>query len=35
MRRGRAPVDNADVLAMFRLQYSGEAATQPLVDDVS
>ncbi|DBB00234.1 TPA: hypothetical protein ACH3X1_014063 [Trebouxia sp. C0004] len=35
MRRGRAPADNSDVLAMFRLQYSGERATQPLVDDPS
>ncbi|DBB01051.1 TPA: hypothetical protein ACH3X1_000951 [Trebouxia sp. C0004] len=35
MRRGRAPADNTDVLAMFRLQYSGERATQPLVDDIS
>ena len=35
MRRGRAPADNSDVLAMFRLQYSGERATQPLVDDAS
>ncbi|KAL3160455.1 hypothetical protein ABBQ32_010774 [Trebouxia sp. C0010 RCD-2024] len=35
MRRGRAPADNSDVLAMFRLVYSGEGATQPLVDDFS
>ncbi len=35
MRRGRAPADNSDVLAMFRLQYSGEGASQPLVDDAS
>ncbi|KAL0023972.1 hypothetical protein WJX77_004581 [Trebouxia sp. C0004] len=35
MRRGRGPADNSDVLAMFRLQYSGERATQPLVDDAS
>ncbi|DBA70891.1 TPA: hypothetical protein ACH3X2_011339 [Trebouxia sp. C0005] len=35
MRRGRAPADNSDVLAMFRLVYSGEGATQPLVDDSS
>jgi len=35
MRRGRAPADNSEVLAMFRLQYSGEGATQPLVDDAS
>ncbi|DBA92489.1 TPA: hypothetical protein ACH3X1_002722 [Trebouxia sp. C0004] len=34
-RRGRAPADNSDVLAMFRLVYSGEGATQPLVDDSS
>ena len=34
-RRGRVPADNSDVLAMFRLVYSGEAATQPLVDDSS
>ncbi|KAL3149508.1 hypothetical protein ABBQ32_002290 [Trebouxia sp. C0010 RCD-2024] len=34
-RRGRAPANNADVLAMFRLVYSGEGATQPLVDDSS
>lgn len=35
MRRGRAPADNSEVLAMFRLQYSGAAATQLLVDDAS
>ncbi|KAL3145955.1 hypothetical protein ABBQ38_015315 [Trebouxia sp. C0009 RCD-2024] len=35
MRRGRAPADNSDVLAMFGLVYSGEGATQPLVDDFS
>ncbi|KAL3155924.1 hypothetical protein ABBQ32_012921 [Trebouxia sp. C0010 RCD-2024] len=35
MRRGRAPANNSDVLAMFRLVYSGEGATQPLVDDSS
>ncbi|KAL3156263.1 hypothetical protein ABBQ32_012537 [Trebouxia sp. C0010 RCD-2024] len=35
MRRGRAPADNSDVLAMFRLEYSGAGATQPLVDDAS
>ena len=34
-RRGRAPADNSDALAMFRLVYSGEGATQPLVDDSS
>ncbi len=34
-RRGRAPANNSDVLAMFRLVYSGEGATQPLVDDAS
>ena len=34
-RRGRAPADNSDVLAMFRLVYSGEGATEPLVDDSS
>ncbi|KAL3153587.1 hypothetical protein ABBQ38_011576 [Trebouxia sp. C0009 RCD-2024] len=34
-RRGRAPADNSDVLAMFRMQYSGERATHPLVDDPS
>ncbi|DBA90737.1 TPA: hypothetical protein ACH3X1_003947 [Trebouxia sp. C0004] len=34
-RRGRAPADNSDVLAMFRLVYSGEGATQPLVDGSS
>ena len=34
-RRGRAPADNSDVLAMFRLVYGGEGATQPLVDDFS
>ncbi|KAL0021239.1 hypothetical protein WJX79_007883 [Trebouxia sp. C0005] len=34
-RRGRAPADNSDVLAMFCLVYSGEGATQPLVDDSS
>ncbi|KAL3142096.1 hypothetical protein ABBQ32_004717 [Trebouxia sp. C0010 RCD-2024] len=34
-RRGRAPADNSDVLAMFRLVYSGEGATQPLVDESS
>ncbi|KAL3132134.1 hypothetical protein ABBQ32_008744 [Trebouxia sp. C0010 RCD-2024] len=34
-RRGRAPANNSDVLAMFRLVYSGEGATQPLVDDSS
>lgn len=35
MRRGRLPADNSEVLAMFRLQYVGEAASQPLVDDAS
>ncbi len=35
MRRGRAPANNSEVLAMFRLQYSGAAATQLLVDDAS
>ncbi len=35
MRRGRAPANNSDVLAMFRLQYSGEGASQSLVDDAS
>ncbi len=35
MRRGRAPADNLDVLAMFRLEYSGAGATQLLVDDAS
>lgn len=35
MRRGRAPTDNSDVLAMFRLQCSGEGASRPLVDDAS
>ena len=34
-RRGRAPANNSDVLAMFRLVYSGEGATEPLVDDFS
>ena len=34
-RRGRAPANNSDVLAMFRLVYSGEGAIQPLVDDAS
>ncbi|KAL3155929.1 hypothetical protein ABBQ32_012927 [Trebouxia sp. C0010 RCD-2024] len=34
-RRGRAPANNSDVLAMFRLVYSGEGATEPLVDDSS
>ncbi|KAL3134335.1 hypothetical protein ABBQ38_006592 [Trebouxia sp. C0009 RCD-2024] len=34
-RRGRAPANNSDVLAKFRLVYSGEGATQPLVDDSS
>ena len=34
-RRGRAPAENSDVLAMFRLVFSGEGATQPLVDDSS
>ena len=34
-RRGRVPADNSDVLAIFRLVYSGEGATQPLVDDSS
>ena len=34
-RRGRAPADNSDVLATFRLVYSGEGATQPLMDDSS
>ncbi|KAL3132126.1 hypothetical protein ABBQ32_008735 [Trebouxia sp. C0010 RCD-2024] len=34
-RRGRAPANNSDVLAMFRLVYSGEGATQPLVDNSS
>ena len=34
-RRGRAPAGNSGVLAMFRLVYSGEEATQPLVDDSS
>ncbi|DBA85720.1 TPA: hypothetical protein ACH3X1_005289 [Trebouxia sp. C0004] len=34
-RRGRAPANNSEVLAMFRLVYSGEGATQPLVDDAS
>ena len=33
--RGRAPADNSAVLAMFRLVYSGEGATQPFVDDLS
>ena len=32
-RRGRAPANRWDVLAMFRLVYSREGATQPLVDD--
>ena len=35
MRRGRAPADNSDVLTMFGLVYSGEMASQPLVDDSS
>ena len=35
MRRGRVPADNSDVMAMFRLVYSGEGATEPLVDDFS
>ncbi|KAL3134237.1 hypothetical protein ABBQ38_006668 [Trebouxia sp. C0009 RCD-2024] len=35
MRRGRAPADNSEVLAMLRLVYSGEGATEPLVDDFS
>ncbi|DBA96412.1 TPA: hypothetical protein ACH3X1_015308 [Trebouxia sp. C0004] len=34
-RRGRAPANNLEVLAMFRLVYSGEGATEPLVDDFS
>ncbi|DBA83811.1 TPA: hypothetical protein ACH3X1_006334 [Trebouxia sp. C0004] len=34
-RRGGEPADNSDVLAMFRLVYSGEGATEPLVDDSS
>ena len=34
-RRGRAPANNSDVLAMFGLVYSGEGATEPLVDDFS
>ena len=34
-RRGRAPADNLEVLAMFRLQYTGVGATQPLADDAS
>ncbi|DBB00936.1 TPA: hypothetical protein ACH3X1_000850 [Trebouxia sp. C0004] len=34
-RRGRAPANKSDVMAMFRLVYSGEGATQPLVDDSS
>ena len=34
-RRGRAPANNSDVLAMFGLVYSGEGATEPLVDDCS
>ncbi len=34
-RRGRAPANNSDVLAMFSLVYSGEGASQPLVDDSS
>ena len=35
MRRGRAPADNSEVLAMFRQVYSGEGATQSLVNDAS
>ncbi|KAL3135423.1 hypothetical protein ABBQ32_007605 [Trebouxia sp. C0010 RCD-2024] len=35
IRRGRAPADNSEILAMFRLQYSGEGATYTLADDVS
>jgi hypothetical protein len=35
MRRGRASADNSEVLAMFRLQYGGEGATNHLVDDPS
>ena len=35
MRRGRALADNAEILAMFRLQYSGGGATYTLADDVS
>ena len=33
--RGRAPANNSDVMAMFRLVYSGERATEALVDDFS
>ena len=35
MRRGRAPADNSEILAMFSLQYSGARATQTLADDAS
>ena len=35
MLRGRAPANTLDVLAMFRLVYSGEGATEPLVEDFS
>ena len=35
IQRGRAPADNAEIFAMFRLQYSGEGATHALADDVS
>ena len=32
-RPGRAPANNSDVLAKFRLVYRGEVAAQPLMDD--